>query len=160
MNGLAFAASVAILRLVPLRQKTLRRYSSLETLRERQDDAQARRDCPRARPPTMQARDRLHKAQAEPRAGLGAALLQPHEALQDALAILRRDARPAVGHGDRHRRPPRALKPMAIAGSDGVRAGLHGLGRILDRVVDEVGDRLAHELPVGVELRALRRRRA
>ena len=44
------------------------------------------------------ARDRLHKAQAQPRAGLGAALLQAHEALQHALAVLGRDAGAAVSH--------------------------------------------------------------
>ena len=48
----------------------------------------------------MQARDRGNEAQAQARAGLRAAFLQAHEALQRALAVFRRDAGSAIGHGD------------------------------------------------------------
>ena len=54
----------------------------------------------------MQPPDRLHEAEPETRAGLGAALLQAHEALQHALAILRRNARAVVGDGDLDRLGP------------------------------------------------------
>ena len=48
----------------------------------------------------MQAGDGGDQAEPQAAAGLRAALLQAHEALQRALAVLRRHARPAVGDGD------------------------------------------------------------
>ena len=78
--------------------------------------------------------------------GSRAARLQAHEALQHALAIVRRDAGAAVGDDEldaiavaarrAHRR--RSAAPFAA----GARA-------VLDGVVDQVGDGLADELPVG-----------
>src|SRR6476646_179153 len=112
-----------------------------------QDDPQTGRVVLEPHGPTMQARDRLHKAQTEAGAGLGAALLQAHETLQDALAIACRNAGAVVGDRD--------LNSVLVRMQLDRNGGVLGLRRILDGVVDEVGDRLPHELAVCREAAAL-----
>ena len=86
----------------------------------------------------------------EPGARTRATFLEPDEALQDALAIGRGDAGAAIGdldldgrcrpaHGDLDR-PRRRGGPLRVAAA-----------AVLDRVVDEVCDRLADELAIGGE---------
>ena len=76
--------------------------------------------------------------------GSRAALLQAHEALQDALAI------PAAMPGPWSATAISTAVPRRACSCD--RDGrVLGLRRILDGVVDEVGDGLAHELAVGRE---------
>ena len=62
--------------------------------------AQAGRVVLQAHGAAVQARDGGDEAQAQAAAGPRAALLQAHEALQRALAVLRRDAGAAIGDGD------------------------------------------------------------
>ena len=59
------------------------------------------RDCrQQIKPPAVELHHRLGEAEAEARARLRAALLQPHEALGGALAVvLVGNARPVVGDG-------------------------------------------------------------
>ena len=56
----------------------------------------------------MQATDRRHERQAEPRARPRARVLKPHEPIGDAGAIFRDDADAAVGHSDLDRAGPDA----------------------------------------------------
>ena len=89
----------------------------------------------------MQSRDGRHKAQAEPRARLRAALVQPHEALQDPLAIVSRNAGALVCDDDLDRMP-RGSQADCDRRRWSSRAGVRCLDRVLDRIVDEIGDGL------------------
>src|SRR2546422_11762865 len=76
------------------------RYSLLATrysARQRDHRAQAGRIVLQAQFAAVQMRDRGGEAQAQPRARLRAALLQPHEALDHAAAVVGGNAGPRVG---------------------------------------------------------------
>ena len=62
----------------------------------------------------MQAGDGGDEAEAQAAAGKRAAFLQAHEALQGALAILRRDARAAVGDGNLDASPTRVMDKVIL----------------------------------------------
>ena len=97
----------------------------------------------------MQPPHRLHEAQPEPSAGFGAALLQAHEALQHALAVLRRDAGSIVGDGDLDRLG-------MIAQVDGDRRIARGawLAEYLMAFSIRLATACTHQLAIGGELRA------
>jgi hypothetical protein len=98
----------------------------------------------------MQPRHRRDKTQSQTAARLRPALFQPDKAFEHALAIGRRNARSAIGDGD--------LDDIAFLhrGHFDIRllAGFCAASlrrSILDRVVDEIGDGLAEQLPVGAD---------
>ena len=82
--------------------------------RQREHGPEARRVVLEADRAAVQAGDGGDEAEPQAAAGPRAALLQAHEALQRALAILRRDAGPAVGDGDLDRRRRRGPWTMVI----------------------------------------------
>ncbi len=99
----------------------------------------------------MKPRHRGGEAQPQARAGLGAALLEPHETFDHAAAIGRRDARTVIRHGQRD-----ALAATAGADHDFRRGAVElvavaveafGPG-IFDGVVDQIGERLAHQFGI------------
>ena len=86
----------------------------LGALRKRQHHAQARALSSRRTAPPCRRATAATRLRPRPVPGCGAALLQAHEALQDALAILRRNARAVIGHGDLDRLGPIVRDRMAI----------------------------------------------
>src|SRR5262245_1559132 len=104
----------------------------------------------------VHAGDGGDQAEAQTGAGAGAALLQAHEALQGALAVLRRNARAPIRHRDLDGVADTAEGDGDLWRRDRRRrwraTGRHahvGCRGILDGVVHEVGDGLAHQLAVG-----------
>ena len=98
----------------------------------------------------VQARHRGDEAEPQPRARLGAARLQPHEALRHPCEFRRIDTRPVVGNREndstrsiRHRDRQPGLPPL--------HAGM------LQRIVDEIGKRLADQLAIALQRRRCRR---
>ena len=87
---------------------------------------------------------RTDERQAETRAGCRARVLQPHEAIADALTILDREARAAIGHRDLDRAAA-AHRRDRYTGRGSVRRPT-----ILQRVVDEVGHGLTDQLAAAV----------
>ena len=91
---------------------------------------------------------RLHQGQAQPRSGLGTAVLEPHEALHDPGPVLLRHA--GAGVGDRALDlPRRALAHPQHHGSAG--------GCVLDGIIQQIGHGLpgeirvaAHHQPLGI----------
>ena len=101
-------------------------------------------------PGVVQLGHRVDQAEAQAAAGGRAVRVQADEALLGMLALVGRDA--GAGVGDRHRR-----------GGAGARCATGRVppgGRVLDRVVGEVGDRLGHELAVAQDGDAPARSRA
>ena len=99
----------------------------------------------------MQARDRRGEAQAKPGTRLRAALLQPHEALDDAAAVGFRNARSAVGDGEQN-----AVALGQCAHHDLGWCAVDRLAtrrRVFDGIVDQIGERLADQFAIAVERR-------
>src|SRR5579883_590077 len=93
----------------------------------------------------MQPRDGGGKAQTETRAGFRPALLQTHEALHNPPAIGFRNARTAVGHAQRYAIAVKASGDYDL-GWCAVKLALRP--GIFDRVVDQIGERLADQLAI------------
>ena len=81
-----------------------------------QDRGEARLVVAQHEPAAMQLRHRRDEAQAEPRAGLGAALLQPHEALGHARAGRPRRCRRRCRRRGASRRPRPRLTEITTSG--------------------------------------------
>src|SRR5580704_13168966 len=85
----------------------------------------------------MQPRDGSDKAETEAIARAVSAALEPVESLEDALALLERDARTTIRYRDRGAVLGVRRRDLDVASP-----------AVLDRIVDEVGDRLEQEVPV------------
>ena len=99
----------------------------------------------------MQARHRRGKAQAQPEARLRAALLEAHEAFDHARTVAFRDAGAAIGHGEQNavavvERAQHDFRPLAVD-LGGIRLA------VFDGIVEQIGDRLAHQLAVALDRR-------
>jgi hypothetical protein len=88
--------------------------------------------------PAMQVRDRADERQPEPGAGRGARGIRAEEPLPRPRAVGRRQPRPAIRHPELHDAARR------LGGERDAAA----LGRELDGVVEQVGDRLQQEVAV------------
>ena len=94
----------------------------------------------------MQMSDRRRETEAESRARLRAALLQPHEALHHTFAIARGNARTMVGYAETDAIPLPACRDHDV-GRHAIHFRRMGT-RVFDGVVDEIGERLGHQLAV------------
>ncbi len=98
----------------------------------------------------MQMGDGGDQRKTEARPWLRAARFEAHEALDRPRAIGLRNSRAAVGDGNQH-------AGAVASGFDANVAFRARFGAVLDRVVDEVGECLADQLPIAVNLQRLRR---
>ena len=96
-------------------------------------------------PPRLQGGDPRDETEPQAAATPGAARIQSDEALQHALPLLRRNARPRI----LHREPDGARGMVRKAHPDPV------FGRVRQRVVEQIGDELGEELAVTGDLACL-----
>src|SRR5438093_11615933 len=118
------------------------RSCSRARARQRDHRLEARRVVLESQLAGMEMRDGGGEAQAQPRARLGAALLEAHEPLDRATAVGLRNARPAIGDREQD------AVPLPLRGHQDLRA-VHRLRvrlGIFDGVVDEIRQCLADEL--------------
>ena len=110
------------------------------------DHGQSRIAGQKIKPAAVELHDRLGEAQAEAGTRLRAALLQPHETLGRALRGRPRPECP--GRCRRRQAGFRRLSRSSVTRTVGLS---RRVGRIFDRVVDDVGQRLADQLAVAVD---------
>ena len=122
------------------------RFGSVSTTRR-----PGRLSSRRTAPPCSRA-TACTRLRPRPVPGCGAALLQTHEALQHALAILRRDARAVVGDGDLDRLGRRSRRSMVISAP--LRTS-PGLAEYLMALSMRLATACTDELTIAGELRAV-----
>ena len=102
----------------------------------------------KAKGSTVHLGDGRDEAEAQSGSRSGPADLEAHEALQNALAVGHGNTWSAIGDGD---------DGLAVQGDGGdgdgepSRVGVGTLGRVLQRIVDQIGQGLTDKLPIGLD---------